>query len=85
MKITKRQLRKIIQEMARPKLKYNVKVDRLVDALVKLRVDYRNDEMAGDTGALKGFERFDDPVFSSFLEAEIAVEKLAKMLQEEDK
>ena len=84
MKITKRQLRKIIQEMARPKLKYNVKVERLADALVKLRVDYLENEMATKSDYDRN-KRWDDPVYNSFLDVEESLTKLAKMLQEEDK
>ena len=83
MKITKRQLRKIIQEMARPKLKYNVKVNRLLDALSDQRVEYvlQHPKLQ----AMNSFERGDDPVVSAFFDAEHALIKLVKILKAEDK
>ena len=71
--------------MARPKLKYSVKVERLADTLGQLRVGYRNDEIAADPDALQGFERFDDPVFSPFFDAQDALVKLSKILEDADK
>jgi hypothetical protein len=84
MKITKRQLRKIIQEMARPKLKYGVKVERLAKELAALRVDYLNNEMTTNPDYDRN-KRWDDPVFTSFFPAEDALLKLIKILAEADK
>ena len=73
-----------IQEMARPKLKYNVKVERLADTLMVLRVDYLENEMATNPDYDRS-KRWDDPVFSSFFPAEDALSKLAKTLAEAEK
>ena len=83
MKITKRQLRQIIQEMARPKLKYNVKVNRLLDTLGNSRADYVQDHP--ELQAMNSFERGDDPVVSAFFDVEHALIKLVKILKAEDK
>ena len=83
MRITKRQLRKIIQEMARPKLKYNVKTDRILNTLGNLRVEYVQDNP--DLQAMDSFARGDDSVVSAFFDAEHALIKLVKILKAEDK
>ena len=83
MKITKRQLRKIIQEMARPKLKYNVKTDRILATLGNIRVEYVQDHP--ELQAMNSFERGDDPVVSAFFDVEHALMKLVKILKAEDK
>ena len=48
MKLTNRQLRKTIQEMARPRLKYAVKVERLADAVIDLMMEYERSERTTD-------------------------------------
>ena len=70
--------------MARPKLKYGVKVERLANALAALRVDYLNNEVTTNPDYDRN-NRFDDPVFSSFLDADTALLNLTKILAEADK
>ena len=48
MKLMNRQLRKTIQEMARPRLKFAVKVERLADAVIDLMMEYERNERTTD-------------------------------------
>ena len=83
MKVTKRQLRRIIQEMARPKLKYNVKTDRILTTVGDVRVEYVQDNP--ELQAMNSFARGDDTVISAFFDFEHALIKLVKILKAEDK
>ena len=83
MRITEKKLRGIIQEMARPKLKYAVKVERLADAVIDLMMEYEKNERAADPNWQPSVQLSAERKL--FHEADEALTKLAEILKESDK
>ena len=83
MKLTKRYIRKTIQEMARPRLKFAVKVERLADAVIDLMMAYEKSERAADPDWRSSVEL--SPERKLFHEADQALTTLAEVLKESGK
>jgi hypothetical protein len=83
MRITEKKLRGMIQEMARPKLKYAVKVERLADAVIDLMMEYEKSERAADPDWQPSVDL--SPERKLFHEADEALTKLVEILKESDK
>ena len=83
MKISKKQLQKMIQEMARPKLKYAVKVERLADAVIDLMMEYEKNERTMDPDWQPSVQLSQERKL--FHEADQALTTLAEILKESGK
>jgi len=73
----------IIQEMARPKLKYAVKVERLANAVIDLMMEYEKNERATDPNWQPSVQLSVERKL--FHEADEALTKLVEILKESDK
>ncbi len=83
MKTTKKRLRQMIQEMARPKLKFAVKVERLADAVIDLMMEYEKNERDADPDWQPSVQLSAERKL--FHEADQALTMLAETLKESGK
>ena len=83
MRITEKKLRGMIQEMARPKLKYAVKVERLADAVIDLMMEYEKNERTTDPNWQPSVQLSAERKL--FHETDEALTKLVEILRESDK